>query len=92
MAISRWPLAVPPLAVSVLAVALWWSPGALCDGLAGALVGWCSPQIAVVAHRVGEPFGTLVALAMTAIETSDRVDDAGGGDDARRATSPPRRS
>ena len=92
MAISRWPLAVPPLAVSVLAVALWWSPGALLLTVSAiALVGAVLAAVhhaEVVAHRVGEPFGTLVlALAVTAIETSLIVSMmlAGGDDNAALA-------
>jgi Ca2+:H+ antiporter len=89
---SRWPLAVPPLALAVLGLAAWWSPGpALLTACALALVGAVLAAVhhaEVVAHRVGEPFGTLVlALAVTAIEASLIVSMmlAGGADSAALA-------
>ena len=72
---SRWPLIVPLAGAAILLVALLLplrTPiGAVC---AVALIGAVLAAVhhaEVVAHRVGEPFGTLVlALAVTAIETS----------------------
>ena len=86
---SRWTLAVPPLAAALLVVALLWPPGApLLAVCAIALIGAVLAAVhhaEVVAHRVGEPFGTLVlALAVTAIEASLIVSImlAGGEDKA----------
>jgi Ca2+:H+ antiporter len=72
---SRWPLAVPPLAAAVLVGALTWPPAVpLLTACAIALMGAVLAAVhhaEVVAHRVGEPYGTLVlALAVTAIEAS----------------------
>jgi Ca2+:H+ antiporter len=66
---------VPPLGVALLGVALYLPVGALLGAacslvLVGAVVA-AVHHAEVVAHRVGEPFGTLVlALAVTAIESS----------------------
>ena len=72
---SHWPLAVPLIAVALLVAALNLPFGALLGIACGvALVGAVVAAVhhaEVVAHRVGEPFGTLVlALAVTAIESS----------------------
>jgi len=73
---SRWPLAVPPAALALLAVAIVAAPvgGALavvCGlGLVGAVLA-AVHHAEVVAHRLGEPLGTLVlALAVTVIEVA----------------------
>src|SRR5262245_9183913 len=70
-----WTWLVPMLALALLLVALAVGVGTL-------LAVWCGAALIgavlvavhhaeVVAHRVGEPFGTLVlALAVTAIETA----------------------
>ncbi len=70
-----WTWLVPVLALGMLLVTLWESMGtllALSCGLAlGGAVFVAVHHAGVVAHRVGEPFGTLVlALAVTAIESS----------------------
>lgn len=70
-----WTLAVPPLGIGILA--LYWAAPAL-PGIVFLLVlGLIGSVIAsvhhaeVIAHRVGEPFGTLVlALAVTVIEVA----------------------
>ena len=70
-----WTLAAPPLGIAILALA--WAAPAL-PGLVLLLVaGLVASVIAsvhhaeVIAHRVGEPFGTLVlALAVTIIEVA----------------------
>jgi len=83
----RWALIVPLLGLAVLAVALLWPGGAVLAWLcAAALI--ASVQAAVhhaevVAHRTGEPFGTLVlAVAVTVIEVALIVSVmlAGGSD------------
>ena len=70
-----WTWLIPVLALVVLLVALAVGVGTLLAVLCGAaLVGAVLVAVhhaEVVAHRVGEPFGTLVlALAVTAIETA----------------------
>jgi Ca2+:H+ antiporter len=70
-----WAWLVPVLALGVLLVALAVGVGTLLVGLCGgALVGAVLVAVhhaEVVAHRAGEPFGTLVlALAVTAIEAA----------------------
>ena len=72
---SRWPLVIPLFSALLLAVA-WALPGQ------PLLLGACVPALVaavvaavhhaeVVAHRVGEPFGTLVlAVAITVIEVA----------------------
>jgi len=73
--VSAWPWLVPPLALALLAVAAALGVGAVLAVVCG--VGLIAAVIAsvhhaeVIAHRVGEPFGTLVlALAVTVIEAS----------------------
>ena len=73
--VFHWPIVVPLIAVALLAAALYVPFGALLGIACGvALVGAVVAAVhhaEVVAHRVGEPFGTLVlALAVTAIESS----------------------
>jgi len=70
-----WTWVVPALSLALLAVASAMGVGAVLAVLCGAgLIGAVIAAVhhaEVVAHRVGEPFGTLVlALAVTAIETS----------------------
>ncbi|MFI4931694.1 MAG: calcium:proton antiporter, partial [Burkholderiales bacterium] len=89
---SRWPLVVPLLAAGLLAVAMAWPGGTLLAWVcAAALMGAVLAAVhhaEVVAHRVGEPFGTLVlAVAVTVIEVALIVSVMlGGGDD--KATLP----
>ena len=72
---SLWPVAVPLLGVALLGAALYLPFGVMLGVacavvLMGAVVS-AVHHAEVVAHRVGEPFGTLVlALAVTAIESS----------------------
>jgi Ca2+:H+ antiporter len=71
----HWPWLVPVLALVLLLVALAVGVGPLLAVLCGAaLIGVVLVAVhhaEVVAHRVGEPIGTLVlALAVTAIETA----------------------
>ena len=88
----RWALIVPLLALVLLGAALLW-PGhtALLVLCAAALVGAVQAAVyhaEVVAHRLGEPFGTLVlALAVTVIEVALIVSVmlAGGADKAALA-------
>jgi len=88
----RWALIVPLLALALL-VASWFLPlGALLAWVCGAAL-IAAVQAAVyhaevVAHRTGEPFGTLVlALAVTVIEVALIVSVmlAGGADKAALA-------
>ena len=86
---SHWPVAVPLLGVALLGATLNLPFGTLLGTACGvALVGAVLAAVhhaEVVAHRVGEPFGTLVlALAVTAIESSLIVSVmlAGGEDKA----------
>jgi Ca2+:H+ antiporter len=71
----RWPLVVPLAAVALLGAALAVHVGgalaAVCGlGLVGAVLASVH-HAEVVAHRVGEPFGTLVlAVAVTTIEVA----------------------
>src|SRR5262245_63168663 len=70
-----WTWLVPVLALALLLVALALGVGTLLAVLCGAaLIGSVLVAVhhaEVVAHRVGEPLGTLVlALAVTAIETA----------------------
>jgi len=90
--VSHWPLAVPLIGVALLAAALNLPFGALLGtACAAALMGTVVAAVhhaELVAHRVGEPFGTLVlALAVTAIESSLIVSVmlAGGDDKAALA-------
>ncbi|MEU8225434.1 ionic transporter y4hA [Kribbella sp. NPDC048915] len=73
--LPRWTLAVPPLAFVVL-IATWKRDlGTIllvlvCLGLGAAVIA-AVHHAEVVAHRVGEPFGTLIlALAVTIIEVA----------------------
>jgi Ca2+:H+ antiporter len=74
-AMRHWPVLVPLVAAAVLAVAAATPPGPILAWLCGiALVGAVVAAVhhaEVVAHRAGEPFGTLVlALAVTTIEVA----------------------
>ena len=87
-AVPRWSLAIPVIGVLVLAVAWGRSAGPVllvlvCAGLAGSVVA-AVHHAEVVAHRVGEPFGTLIlALAVTVIEVALIVTlMVSGGDEA----------
>ncbi|HET9739353.1 MAG TPA: hypothetical protein VFP78_14650 [Solirubrobacteraceae bacterium] len=69
----RWTLVVPPLAVVVLALTwgrdLGWAPNVVVGVILAAAVLSAVHHAEVVAHRVGEPFGSLVlAVAVTVIE------------------------
>jgi Ca2+:H+ antiporter len=71
----RWPFVVPPLGALFLAAAfllpLHLLLGAVCAVALLACVTAAVHHAEVVAHRVGEPFGTLVlALAISAIEVA----------------------
>ncbi|HEX7914972.1 ionic transporter y4hA [Rudaea sp.] len=70
-----WTLVVPPLGIVILALS-WALPGMpgilalLVLGLVGSVIASVH-HAEVIAHRVGEPFGTLVlALAVTVIEVA----------------------
>lgn len=70
-----WTVGTPTAACAILAVAVGGSPGwVLLACAAAALIGSVLAAVhhaEVIAHRVGEPFGTLVlALAITIIEVS----------------------
>jgi len=71
----RWPLVLPPVALALLATAVAFPVGGAlavaCGlGLVGAVLA-AVHHAEVVAHRVGEPFGTLVlAVAVTIIEVA----------------------
>ena len=72
---ARWPLYVPLFAVCVLIGAIAMGTGPVGVGIcAVALIGTIFAAVhhaEVVAHRVGEPLGTLVlAVAVTVIEAS----------------------
>ncbi|MGH3508429.1 MAG: calcium:proton antiporter [Nocardioidaceae bacterium] len=73
--LPRWSLAVPPLALVVLVVSWGRNPGAVllilvCAALGAAVIA-AVHHAEVVAHRVGEPFGSLVlAVAVTVIEVA----------------------
>jgi Ca2+:H+ antiporter len=86
--LPRWSLAVPPLAFVVLVLSWGRDLGAVllilvCAGLGAAVIA-AVHHAEVVAHRVGEPFGTLIlALAVTVIEVALIVTlMASGGDKA----------
>ncbi|GGM12284.1 calcium:proton antiporter [Dactylosporangium sucinum] len=73
MAFLRWPVAVPPVAAVVLAATWGRKPhGIVLVLVAIALIAAVIAAVhhaEVVAHRVGEPFGTLIlAIAVTVIE------------------------
>src|SRR5262245_6781335 len=88
--VSHWPWVAPLIGVALLATALKLPFGTLL-GMAcgGALIGAVVAAVhhaEVVAHRVGEPFGTLVlALAVTAIESSLIVSVMLAGGEAKAA-------
>ena len=85
----HWTWAVPVVGLVAIGIALGM-PGAFAASLAGiALIGAVIAAVhhaEVVAHRVGEPFGTLVlAVAVTVIEVALIVSvmiSAGGGQEA----------
>ncbi len=86
--LPRWSLAVPPLALVVLLLSWGRDLGAallilVCAGLGAAVIA-AVHHAEVVAHRVGEPYGTLIlALAVTVIEVALIVTlMASGGDKA----------
>jgi Ca2+:H+ antiporter len=86
--LPRWSLFVPPLALAVLVVSWGRDLGfvlvpLVCAGLAAAVIA-AVHHAEVVAHRVGEPFGTLIlAIAVTVIEVALIVTlMASGGDKA----------
>ncbi|MGW6280519.1 calcium:proton antiporter [Kribbella sp. NPDC055071] len=86
--LPRWSLAVPPLAFVVLLLSWGRDLGTVlvilvCAGLGAAVIA-AVHHAEVVAHRVGEPFGTLIlALAVTIIEVALIVTlMASGGDKA----------
>jgi Ca2+:H+ antiporter len=61
---SRWPQIVPPLAIAALAVGflvpVGWLVLAVCiPALIGAVLA-AVHHAEVIAHRIGEPYGTLV--------------------------------
>ena len=72
-AMRHWPIAVPLAALAMLGVSMAVAPTAMLSWtsfalLIGAVIA-AVHHAEVVAHKVGEPFGTLVlALAVTAIE------------------------
>ena len=75
MRMTAWPFLVPLAGLGVLGVTLLVQPGATLLLLSGAaLLGSVVSAVhhaEVVAHRVGEPFGTLIlALAVTIIEAA----------------------
>src|SRR5512140_1616545 len=72
---KAWPVGVPFIAIAVLAAALAWPDHAVmllaCVAALIAAVIAAVHHAEVIAHRVGEPFGTLVlALAVTVIEAA----------------------
>jgi Ca2+:H+ antiporter len=74
-ALPRWSIAVPVVAIVVLAAGWGRTPAVwLLLGIAAALIAAVIAAVhhaEVVAHRVGEPFGSLVlAIAVTVIEVS----------------------
>ena len=86
---KHWSLAIPLLAAAILGVSMSTTLPAWLAGVCGcALVGAVIAAVhhaEVVAHRVGEPFGTLVlAVAVTVIEVALIVSMmlAGGADKA----------
>lgn len=84
----RWTLIVPVLSWIIFAIGFWISANAFLALLAAGLIGSVLAAVyhaEVIAHRVGEPFGTLVlAIAVTIIEVALIVSlmIAGGGKDA----------
>src|SRR4051812_8410564 len=88
---TRWTVWIPPLGALVLAVTWSWHPTAVLIPAAvvlGACVLAAVHHAEVIAHRVGEPFGSLVlAVAVTVIEVALIVTlmVAGGHDTATLA-------
>lgn len=76
MKMPLWTLSLPILAIALVGLAIFWPPGAAWSLLvcAAVLIGAVLASVhhaEVVAHRVGEPFGTLVlAVAVTVIEAA----------------------
>jgi Ca2+:H+ antiporter len=75
MKMPPWTLVLPLIAIVLVGLALLWPPGAaLALVCAVALIGAVMASVhhaEVVAHRLGEPFGTLVlAVAVTVIEAA----------------------
>ena len=75
MGFPRWTVIVPPVALVVLAVTWGHKPPGVVLALAGAFLAGAVLSAVhhaeVVAHRVGEPFGSLVlAVAVTVIEVA----------------------
>lgn len=73
MHLPFWSWLSPVVALAVLAVALWlgmsWGLAVLAGGMLVATVFAAVYHAEVVAHRLGEPFGTLIlAVAVTVIE------------------------
>ncbi|HMX09994.1 MAG TPA: ionic transporter y4hA, partial [Burkholderiaceae bacterium] len=73
-ALPLWSLLLPALGLLALGLAGWfdggWTLVAATAGLVAAVIA-AVHHAEVVAHRVGEPFGTLVlALAVTVIEVA----------------------
>jgi Ca2+:H+ antiporter len=70
----QWTVVIPVLAWIIFLAGLWVSAGAYQLLLAAALIGCVLASVhhaEVIAHRVGEPFGTLVlAIAVTVIEVA----------------------
>jgi Ca2+:H+ antiporter len=87
----RWALVVPPLAVVVLALTwdrdLGWALSVLAGAVLGGAVLAAVHHAEVVAHRVGEPFGSLVlAVAVTVIEVGLIVTLMVSGDPSETST------
>src|SRR5262245_19280115 len=87
---SAWTWVAPFLAWVALIIALVAHPGGLflvlVAGLLGAAVFAAVHHAEVVAHRVGEPFGTLVlAVAVTVIEVALIVSVMLSGGEAKAA-------
>src|SRR3954453_22321952 len=87
----RWTIAIPPLAVVVLAVTWGHKPPGVVLALVGAFLAGAVraavPHAEVVAHRVGEPFGSLVlAVAVTVIEVALIVTLMVSGKESETAT------
>ena len=87
----RWAPVVPPLAVVVLALTwdrdLGWAPNVLVGAILAGAVLSAVHHAEVVAHRVGEPFGSLVlAVAVTVIEVGLIVTLMVSGDPSETST------
>jgi Ca2+:H+ antiporter len=87
MKMPLWTWILPVVSILLVGVALFWPPGvAMVFACAVALIGSVLASVhhaEVVAHRVGEPFGTLIlAVAVTVIEAALIVSMMlAGGDD-----------